>query len=56
MDSGATNALRQAKDGELSSSRVIRVDLASGVTELHVNRYGILLEQLPCQVIIPAVY
>ena len=56
VDSGSTNALRQAQEGELGGSRVIRVDLASGVTELHVNRFGTLLSQLPCQVIIPADY
>ena len=31
VDSGATNALRPASDGELKGCRVIRVDLASGV-------------------------
>ena len=56
VDSGATNALRQAKDQEIGGSRVIRVDLASGMTELHVNRFGTLLSPVPCQVIIPAGY
>ena len=56
VDSGATNALRPAKEGELGGSRVIRVDLASGATSFHVNRCGTLLSQLACQVIIPAGY
>ena len=30
VDSGATNALRQAREGELACSRVINVDLANG--------------------------
>ena len=56
VDSGATNALRQAKWGEIEVSRVIKVDLASGATELHVNKHGTLLSQSACQVIIPAGY
>ena len=56
VDSGATNALRPAREGELSEARVIRVDLASGGTELHVNRCGTLLSTSPCQVIVPAGY
>ena len=43
-----------AERQELEHARVIRVDLASGMTELHVNRYGTLLSSTPCQVIIPA--
>ena len=30
--------------------------MASGGTELHVNRYGTLLSTAPCQVIVPAGY
>ena len=56
IDSGATNALRPAKGDELQGSRVIKVDLASGATELHVNRHGTLLNAGPCQVILPAGY
>ena len=56
VDSGATNALRPAKEGELAGARVIKVDLASGGTELHVNRWGALLSASPCQVIVPAGY
>ena len=50
-----TNALRPARDEELRDARVIKVDLASGVTELHINKCG-LLSSHPCQVIIPAGY
>ena len=32
------------------------MDLASGVTELHINKCGTLLSSVPCQVIIPAGY
>ena len=56
VDSGATNALRPATGKELSSSRTIKVDLASGVTQLHVNQHGTLLSASPCQVTIPAGY
>ena len=56
VDSGATNALRPARDEELKEPRVIKVDLASGVTELHINKRGTLLSSVPCQVIIPAGY
>ena len=56
IDSGATNALRPADSEELKGSRVIRVDLASGAAELHVNRQGTLLSATPCQVILPAGY
>ena len=56
IDSGATNALRPAEAEELLSSKVIKVDLASGATELHVTRHGTLLSRNPCQVIIPAGY
>ena len=56
VDSGATNALRPAKEGELARARVIKVDLASGGTELHVNCWGTLLSASPCQVIVPAGY
>ena len=56
VDSGATNALRQAEEGEILQARVIRVDLASGATELHVNEFGTLLSTKPCQVILPACY
>ena len=43
VDSGATNALRQAEGDELSHSKVISVDLASGATRLHINGQGTLL-------------
>ena len=56
VDSGATNALRPAKEGELREAKVIQVDLASGGTELHINRCGTLLSASPCQVIVPAGY
>ena len=56
VDSGATNALRQAKEGELSAARVIQVDLASGAAELHIGPHGTLLSVGPCQVILPAGY
>ena len=56
VDSGATNALRPARAGELGGSRVIQVDLASGTTELHVNKYGTLLSPKAGQIIIPAGY
>ena len=56
VDSGATNALRPAEEGELQGARLIKVDLASGGTELHVNQYGTLLSTAPCQVIVPAGY
>ena len=57
VDSGATNAWRQARDGrdgEISAAGVIQVDLASGAAELHINQWGTLLSAGPCQVIIPA--
>ena len=56
IDSGATNALRPAEPQELEGSQVIKVDLASGATELHVNGQGTLLSTARCQVIIPAGY
>ena len=56
VDSGATNALRPAEDQELEGCRVIRVDLASGGTDLRINGYGTLLHVGPCQVILPASY
>ena len=66
VDSGATNALRQAEEGELSQSRVINVDLARGATRLHANAHGAtrlhanahgtLLSSGPCQMILPACY
>ncbi|CAE7537698.1 RE1 [Symbiodinium sp. CCMP2592] len=56
VDSGATNALRPASDQELKGAKSIRVDLASGVTDLRVNDYGTLLHGGPCQVILPANY
>ena len=56
VDSGATNAVRQAKEGELREAKVIQVDLASGGTELHVNRWSTLLGASPCQVTAPAKY
>ena len=56
VDSGATNALRPADRMELDACRVIKVDLASGTTELRVNDYGTLLHSGACQVIIPAAY
>ena len=56
VDSGATNALRQAKEGEISAARVIQVDLASGAAELHISRHGTLLSLSLCQVILPAGY
>ena len=56
VDSGATNALRPARDDELKEARVIKVDLASGVTELHINKCGTLLSSAPCQIMIPAGY
>ena len=40
IDSGATNALRPGDRPEIQGARVIRVDLASGVAELHVNKHG----------------
>ena len=43
VDSGATNALRQAEPGELLESKRIRVELASGVADLHVTSQGTLL-------------
>ena len=56
VDSGATNALRPADPGEVAESQVIRVDLASGGTQLHINKHGTLLSEAACQVIIPAGY
>ena len=56
VDSGATNALRPARCGELSTARVIQVDLASGAAELHISKHGTLLSASPCQVILPAGY
>ena len=56
VDSGATNALRPARDSELEAGRVIRVDLASGTTELRINKFGTLLHAGQCQVILPAAY
>ena len=49
VDSGATNALRPASEGELEGCRVIRVDLASGGTDLRVNEFGTLLHTGQCQ-------
>ena len=54
--SGTLHALRPAQSDELGRSKVIKVDLASGVAELHVNRQGTLLSAAPCQVILPAGY
>ena len=56
VDSGATNALRPAEEGEIPRVRVISLDLASGATRLHVNAQGTLLSTGPCQVILPACY
>ena len=56
IDSGATNALRPATTEELRTCRVIRVDLASGATDLRVNEHGTLLHDGHCQVVIPAGY
>ena len=56
IDSGATNALRYAGGDELREAKSIRVDLASGVTELHVNEFGTLLSPVDCQLILPAGY
>ena len=56
VDSGATNALRPAEGQELDGCRVIRVDLASGGTDLRINSHGTLLHVGPCQVILPASY
>ena len=56
IDSGATNALRFASSEELREAKSIRVDLASGVTELHVNEFGTLLSPVDCQLILPAGY
>ncbi|CAE7605438.1 TY5A [Symbiodinium sp. CCMP2592] len=57
IDSGATNGLRPVVDDtELGDARAITVDLASGVTQLHINTYGTLLTEGPSQVIIPAGY
>ena len=56
VDSGATNALRSAREEELLEAKVIKVDLASGGTELHINKHGTLLSSGPCQVILPAGY
>ena len=56
VDSGATNALRPADPIEVAESQVIRVDLASGGTQLHINKHGTLLSEAACQVIIPAGY
>ena len=56
VDSGATNALRPAGEGELNLGRPISVDLASGVTELRINECGTLLHAGQCQVILPAGY
>ena len=54
VDSGATNGLREARPGEWDKTQAIKVDLASGVAELHVNSHGTLLSPTACQVIIPA--
>ena len=56
IDSGATNALRPSKADELESAQLIKVDLASGSSQLHVNRFGTLLSEQPCQIILPAGY
>ena len=56
VDSGATNALRPASTEEIEGCRVIRVDLASGGTELRINSQGTLLHVGRCQVILPASY
>ena len=56
VDSGATNALRPAGPEELRDCRTIRVDLASGETELRINDQGTLLHVGLCQVILPANY
>ena len=48
VDSGATNALRQAEPGELVESKRIRVELASGVADLHVTNQGTLLTEKEC--------
>ncbi|CAE7887157.1 GIP, partial [Symbiodinium necroappetens] len=56
IDSGATNALRPAEADELKAGKVIRVDLASGTTELRINEFGTLLHGGQCQVILPASY
>ena len=56
VDSGATNALRSAREEELLEAKVIKVDLASGGTELHINKHGTLFSSGPCQVTLPAGY
>ena len=56
VDSGATNALRPASPEELRECQTIRVDLASGETELRINSQGTLLHLGVCQVILPANY
>ena len=42
--------------GEADHRKVIRVDLASGGTELRINDFGTLLHKGDCQVILPASY
>ncbi|CAE7208375.1 TY5A, partial [Symbiodinium necroappetens] len=49
IDSGATNALHPAEAEELRAGKVIRVDLASGTTELRINEFGTLLHGGQCQ-------
>ena len=56
IDSGATNALRPAGAEELQTCQAIKVDLASGTTELRINGHGTLLHNGACQVILPASY
>ena len=53
IDSGATSALRQARDGELMKARVVQVQLAVGSTELWLLESGTLLSDRPVQPIIP---
>ena len=56
VDSGATNALRPACEEELQKGRKIKVDLASGEATLSMNKWGTLLHDGVCQVILPAGY
>ena len=56
VDSGATNALRPACEEELNEGKRIKVDLASGEATLSMNKWGTLLHDGMCQVILPAGY
>ena len=53
LDGGATHALRQATEGELSLCRETRVNLAVGSAALRINPVGTVVTESSCAPIVP---